>query len=156
MSHRGYWHDHAPSVGNRPDQDPGTEQTDNGRGSGRGIQWSRQQAVYAGGNQYLGSLAMGHHQAACRKVETRIRKVYWQAMRTNFQKDYKCSGHHRTCRFPGPSMIRDQTDLIACMHSGAHFTLSHIFLHVIQHFPLLRKVAHKQTSTRKGKKTMTC
>ena len=66
-------------------------------------------------------------------------------------------GHKRPRRSPGPSRVRDQTDSITCIYSGAHIsTLSCISLHMTHPLPLLRKVSsNKSTPGKEREETMT-
>lgn len=113
MNYRGCWHNHGLSVGHRPDQSSGTKK--------------RPMVEVVGGecsevsNRQFTQVAIGiweiwQSSEDCRKGEPGIRRVHQQAMGSNFlQKGYKCSGHNRSCRIPGPFTVRDQTDSIALM-----------------------------------------
>lgn len=112
MNYRGCWHNYGLSVGHRPNQNSGTKK--------------RPMVEVVGGecsevsNTQSTQVAIGIWEVlrsteGCRKVEPGIRKVHQQAMGSNFQKGYKCSGHNRSCRIPGPSIVRDQTNSIAFM-----------------------------------------
>lgn len=75
----------------------------------------------------LGSLTMGYHQRACRKVDPKVRKVHQQTVRTDFQKDYKSSGHNGPFRIPGLFVVRSNRFNFMYAFRCSLYTLPYIF-----------------------------